>query len=76
MARFECENGHRGPAYTLVSKNGVVPGAGDAPKTCPDCGADVRITPCNKHGGKPAGQRSSVETLRKPFSLAVVGMKL
>lgn len=75
MARFDCENGHRGPAYLLVAKPIIAPGAEDASKMCPKCGADVKITPCNKHGGKPSNQRDGVGALRKPFSLGIVGMK-
>jgi hypothetical protein len=75
MSRFECMNGHRGPAYGLVLKPSIAPLAGDVLKACPQCGADVRITPCNKHGGKVPSQRSGAREIRRPFVGGMVSLK-
>lgn len=76
MPMFKCESGgHRGPANKLVLKASLIPEAGQViPNACPQCGKDVRIVPCNKHGGKTAIERDA-GLQRKPFSLGIVGAK-
>lgn len=75
MPRYQCENGHRGPARDLVLKDAILHTDGTV-KVCPNCGASVVEMPCNKHVGRKFNQRNdSGGVLRKPFSIGGIGVR-
>lgn len=76
MSRYQCVDGHIGPAYVLGTKSGEVQSVEETVKrsACPTCGKDVALVPCNKHSKKVAHQKNNGGVPRKPFALGIVGV--